>query len=59
MGRSEKDTAARKFTDMDAAALRASMGRFEGVCIVATVNPDGTPTPPSSRRRCPTTSTSS
>lgn len=43
MGRSEKDTATRKFTDMDAAALRASMGRFEGVCIVATVNPDGTP----------------
>ena len=28
---------------MDAAALRASMGRFEGVCVVATVNPDGTP----------------
>ena len=43
MGRSEKDTATRKFTDMDAAALRASMGRFEGVCVVATVNPDGTP----------------
>lgn len=43
MGRSEKDTATRKFTDMDATALRASMGRFEGVCVVATVNPDGTP----------------
>ena len=43
MDRCEKDTATRKFTDMDAAALRASMGRFEGVCVVATVNPDGTP----------------
>ena len=28
---------------MDAATLHASMGRFEGVCVVATVNPDGTP----------------
>ena len=39
----QNDTATRKFTDMDAATLRASMGRFEGVCVVATVNPDGTP----------------
>ncbi len=43
MNRSSKDTATRKFTDMDAPALRASMGRFEGVCVIATVNPDGTP----------------
>lgn len=43
MDRADKDTSTRKFTDMDAAALRASMGRFEGVCVVATVNPDGTP----------------
>ena len=38
-----KDTATRKFNDMDAAALRASMGRFEGVCVIPSVNPDGTP----------------
>ena len=47
MNELEKDTATRKFTDMDATALRASMG------------PTARPTPPSSRRRCPTTSTSS
>ena len=28
---------------MDAKQLRESMARFEGVCVVATVNPDGTP----------------
>ena len=43
MGAINTDTSTRKFTDMDAAALRASMGRFEGVCVVATVSPDGTP----------------
>ena len=36
-------TSTHKFTDMDAAALRASMAKFEGVAVVATVNPDGTP----------------
>ena len=37
------DTSTRKFTDMDAMRLKDSMARFEGVCVVATVNPDGTP----------------
>lgn len=37
------DSSTRKFTDMDANRLRESMARFEGVCVVATVNPDGTP----------------
>ena len=36
-------TSTHKFTDMDAAALRASMAKFEGISVVATVNPDGTP----------------
>lgn len=39
----QADTSTRKFTDMDAAALKASMARFAGVAVVATVNPDGTP----------------
>lgn len=39
----QADTSTRKFTDLDAAALKASMARFEGVAVVATVNPDGTP----------------
>ena len=38
-----KDTSTHNFTDMDAPALKASMDRFEGVCVVATVNDDGTP----------------
>lgn len=37
------DTSTRKFTDMDAMRLKDSMARFEGACVVATVNPDGTP----------------
>lgn len=37
------DSSTRKFTDMDAKQLRESMARFEGVCVVATVNLDGTP----------------
>lgn len=36
-------TSTHKFTDMDAATLRASMAKFEGTSVVATVNPDGTP----------------
>lgn len=43
MSETGKDTSTRKYTDMDAAVLRASTGRFEGICVVATVNPDGTP----------------
>lgn len=39
----QADTSTRKFTDMDAAALKESMARFAGVAVVATVNPDGTP----------------
>ena len=38
----QADTSTRKFTDMDAAALKESMARFAGVAVVATVNPDGT-----------------
>ncbi|MEE0845817.1 MAG: pyridoxamine 5'-phosphate oxidase family protein [Eggerthellaceae bacterium] len=37
------DTSTRRFTDMDADALKASLSAFEGTCVVATVNPDGTP----------------
>lgn len=36
-------TSTGKFTDLAAAELQASMAKFEGVCVVATVNPDGTP----------------
>lgn len=43
MSEIKTDTSTRKFTDMDAAALRTSMSRFEGICVVATVNEDGTP----------------
>ena len=39
----QTDTSTHKFTDMSVAQLRASMARFEGLCVVATVNPDGTP----------------
>ena len=39
----QTDTATHKFTDMNAVELRASMAQFEGLCVVATVNPDGTP----------------
>ncbi|MDM8288711.1 pyridoxamine 5'-phosphate oxidase family protein [Slackia piriformis] len=39
----QTDTSTRKFTDMSVAQLRASMAQFEGLCVVATVNPDGTP----------------
>ena len=38
-----EDSSTRKFTDMSAAELKDSMARFEGVSVVATVNPDGTP----------------
>ncbi len=38
-----KDTSTRKFTDMNASELKASMDRYEGICVVATVNDDGTP----------------
>lgn len=37
------DTATNRFGNMDAAELKASLTRFEGVCVFATVNPDGTP----------------
>ena len=43
----QTDTSTRKFTDMSVAQLRASMAQFEGLCVVATVNPDGT-----ARRSC-------
>lgn len=36
-------TSTHKFTDMDAPQLRASLAKFEGIAVVATVNPDGTP----------------
>lgn len=36
-------TSTNRFTDMDAAQLKGSMARFEGVGVVATTNPDGTP----------------
>ena len=36
-------TSTNRFTNMGAEQLRESMGRFEGVAVVATVNPDGTP----------------
>lgn len=39
----QTDTATHKFTDMNAVELRASMAQFEGLCVVATVNTDGTP----------------
>lgn len=32
-----------KYTDMGPGELAASMSRFEGVCVLATVNEDGTP----------------
>ena len=38
-----EDSSTRKFTDMSAAELKDSMARFEGVSVVATVNPDSTP----------------
>lgn len=37
------DTSTHNFTDMDAATLRSSINNFEGVCTLATVNPDGSP----------------
>lgn len=36
-------TSTNKFTNMDAARLKESMAKFEGVSVVATVNPDGSP----------------
>lgn len=32
-----------KYTDFDATQLSESMARFEGVCVLSTVNEDGTP----------------
>lgn len=37
------ESATNKFTNMDAAKLKDSMAKFEGMGIVATVNEDGSP----------------
>lgn len=35
--------ATNKYTNLDAAGLAESMSKFEGVCVLSTVNEDGTP----------------